>query len=107
MNPIQDVHGSSLRVLLLAWTGLPLLLAVPSSIPPVHAAGTLFVGPSQQGPVTGGTTIPYEGNVTGMDPFDGWDGVVQADLSGLDSLSISVAGNVLGSVNLIANLVNG
>ncbi len=107
MSPIQDVHGSSRLVLLLAWTVFPLLLAVPSSIPPVHAAGTLFVGPSQQGPVTVGTTITYQVNVTGMDPFDGWDVVVQADLSVLDPLSISVAGNVLGSVTQIANCVNG
>src|SRR6266704_5501476 len=107
MSPIQDVHGSSRLVLLLAWTVFPLLLVVPSSIPPVHAAGTLFVGPSQQGPVTVGTTITYQVNVTGMDPFDGWDVVVQADLSVLDPLSISVAGNVLGSVTQIANCVNG
>src|SRR5438128_10341555 len=98
MNPIQDVHGSSLRVLLLAWTALPLLLAVPSSIPPVHAAGTLFVGPSQQRPVTVGTTITYEVNVTGMAPFDGWHVVVHADLGVLDPVRISLAGNVLGSV---------
>src|SRR5256712_14198056 len=103
MHPIQDDHVSSLRVLLLAWTVPPLLLAVPSSIPPVHAAGTLFVGPSQQGPVTVGTTITYEVNVTGMDPFDGWDVVVQADLRVLDPLSISVAGNRPGSVTQIAN----
>ena len=107
MNPAQDFQKPSRRVLLLACMMLPILFAAPSSIPPVHAAGSLFVGPAQQGPFTVGTIIAYQVNVTGMDPFDGWDVVVQADLSVLDPLSISVAGNMLGSVTQVANCVNG
>jgi hypothetical protein len=107
MNPVQDFQKSSRRVLLLACMILPILFAAPSSIPPVHAAGSLFVGPPQQGPFTVGTTIAYQVNVTGMDPFDTWDVVVQADSSVLDPLSISVAGNMLGSVTQVANCVNG
>jgi hypothetical protein len=86
---------------------LSIPLVSPSAIAPVHAAGNLFVGPAQQGPIAVGANIPYQVNVTGMDPFDSWDVVVQADPNVLYPVSISVAGNMLGSVTEVANCVNG
>jgi len=86
---------------------LPLLFEVPSSIPLVHAAGILYVGPPQQGPFTVGTTITYQVNVTSMDPFNAWDIYVNTNSSVLNPLSISVAGNLLGSVTEFANCING
>jgi hypothetical protein len=86
---------------------LPILFAAPSSIPLVHALGTLFIGPPQQGPFTVGTIFTYQVNVTGMDPFDGWDIYVDTNSSVLKPVSISVAGNMLGSVFEFANCING
>jgi hypothetical protein len=86
---------------------LTILFAFPSTITPVHAAGNLFVGPTPQGPFSAGTTVFYQVNVTGMDPFDSWDVVVQADPSVLYPVSISVGGNMLGSVIEVANCING
>src|SRR5207245_11740351 len=106
MNPVHDFQKSSRLVLLLACMALPLLFEVPSSIPLVHAAGILYVGPPQQGPFTVGTTITYQVNVTSMDPFNGWDIYVNTNSSVLNPLSISVAGNLLGSVNEFANCIN-
>ena len=86
---------------------LPLLFAVLPSIPLVHAAGTLFISPAQQGPFTVGTTVTYQVNVTGIDPFDAWDVYADTDLTVLKPVSISVAGNMLGSVFEFSNCING
>src|SRR5438309_2911400 len=107
MNRMGRTRSSRLCLLSLSLMSLTMLFVFPSSIGPVHAAGNLFVGPTLQGPFSVGTIFTYQVNVTGMDPFDGWDVVVQADLSVLDPLSISVAGNMLGSVTQVANCVNG
>jgi len=100
-------RSSRLCLLSLSLISLTVLLVFPSSIGPVHAAGNLFVGPTPQGPFSVGTIFTYQVNVTAMDPFDSWDVVVQADSNVLDPLSISVAGNMLGSVTPVANCVNG
>ena len=86
---------------------LTILLVLPSSVGPVHAAGNLFVGPTPQGPLGAGATVTYQVNVTSMDPFDSWDIVVQADPSVLNPVSISTANNMLGSVTEVANCING
>jgi hypothetical protein len=96
-----------LSILLLSMIGFMIALVLPSSISPVHATGNLFVGPAQQGPFPVGSTFTYQVNVSNMDPFDSWNVVVQADPSVLDPVSISVAGNMLGSVTVVANCVNG
>jgi len=100
-------RSSRLCLLSLSLISLTILLVFPSSIGPAHAAGNLFVGPTPQGPFSVGTMVTYQVNVTAMDPFDSWDVVVQADSNVLDPLSISVAGNMLGSVTQVANCVNG
>jgi CARDB len=96
-----------LSILLLSMIGFMIALVLPSSISPVHAAGSLFVGPAQQGPFPIGSTFTYQVNVSNMDPFDSWDVVVQTDPSVLDPVSISVAGNMLGSVTVVADCING
>jgi hypothetical protein len=51
--------------------------------------------------------ITYQVNVTGMDPFNAWDVSVKTNQSVLNPVSISVAGNILGSVFQVANCING
>jgi hypothetical protein len=85
---------------------LTVLFVFPSSTLPVHAAGNLFVGPPQaESPV--GTYVTYDVNVSSMDPFDGWDVSVKTTPSVLYPASISVTGNMIGSVFQVANCVNG
>jgi len=100
-------RSSRLCLLSLSLISLTILLVFPSSIGPAHAAGNLFVGPTPQGPFSVGTMVTYQVNVTAMDPFDSWDVVVQADPSVLNPISISVAGNMLGTVTEVARCVNG
>src|SRR2546428_12904211 len=107
MNRMGRPRSSRLCLLSLSLISLTVLLVFPSSIGPVLAAGNLFVGPTPQVPFSVGTIFTYQVNVTAMDPFDSWDVVVQADSNVLDPLSISVAGNMLGSVTPVANCVNG
>src|SRR2546428_4458641 len=107
MSRMGRTRSSRLCLLSLSLISLTILLVFPSSIGPAHAAGNLFVGPTPQGPFSVGTMVTYQVNVTAMDPFDSWDVVVQADSNVLDPLSISVAGNMLGSVTQVANCVNG
>src|SRR2546422_3648422 len=107
MNRMGRTRSTRLCLLSLSLISLTILLVFPSSIGPAHAAGNLFVGPTPQGPFSVGTMVTYQVNVTAMDPFDSWDVVVQADSNVLDPLSISVAGNMLGSVTQVANCVNG
>ena len=106
MNLIHHVHGSTGRVLLLAYMFLLIPFVVPSSIPLAHAAGTLFVGPTPQGPFPVGTSVTYRVNVTSMDPFIAWDIYVETNSSVLDPVSLSVTGNMLGSVFEAANCIN-
>src|SRR5438876_10219456 len=105
MSRMGRTRSSRLCLLSLSLISLTILLVFPSSIGPAHAAGNLFVGPTPQGPFSVGTMVTYQVNVTAMDPFDSWDVVVQADSNVLDPLSISVAGNMLGSVTQVANCV--
>lgn len=86
---------------------VPALFLASSSIPLAHAAGTLFISPASQGPFSLGTMITYQINVTGMDPLDSWDVSVKANQSVLNPVSISVVGNMLGSVFQVANCING
>ena len=71
------------------------------------AAGTLFVAPLTQPLKPAGTTIPFTINVTAMASFDGWDVLVKVDPNVLNPQSISLAGNLLGTVNEFINCVNG
>src|SRR6266568_2652325 len=107
MNRMGRTRSTRLCLLSLSLISLTILLVFPFSIGPAHAAGNLFVGPTPQGPFSVGTIFTYQVNVTAMDPFDSWDVVVQADSNVLDPLSISVAGNMLGTVTPVANCVNG
>ena len=100
-------RSTRLCLLSLSLISLTILLVFPFSIGPAHAAGNLFVGPTPQGPFSVGTIFTYQVSVTAMDPFDSWDVVVQANSSILDPVSISVAGNMLGSVTEVANCING
>src|SRR3989441_13177471 len=107
MSRMGRTRSSRLCLLSLSLISLTILLVFPSSIGPAHAAGNLFVGPTPQGPFSADTIVFYQVNVTAMDPFDSWDVVVQADPSVLYPVSISVGGNMLGSVIEVANCING
>ena len=104
---MRNPQLSKIRAVSLACLLVPALFLAPSSIPPAHAAGTLFFSPGSQGPFATGATITYQVNVTGMDPFNAWDVSVTTDPSVLNPVSISVAGDILGSVFQVANCING
>src|SRR5438132_3442321 len=107
MNRMGGTRCSRLCVLLLACMVLASLFMLPSSIRPVHAAGTLLVAPSQQGPFQAGSTFTYQVNVSNMDPFDSWDVAIVTDPSMITPLSISVSSNIFGSVTPVENCING
>src|SRR2546425_2948709 len=104
---MRTLQLSTIRAVLLACLLVPALFLAPSSTPLAHAAGTLFFSPASQGPFAMGTMITYQVNVTGMDPFNAWDVSVETDPSVLNPVSISVAGDILGSVFQVANCING
>jgi|SRR5712691_2940801 len=106
MNPFRRGNRSYRRVLLLVSLILPMLLAASETLP-VHAAGALFIAPSSQPAQTVGSTLTYEVNVTGIDPFNAWDVSVLSDPAVLNPVSISVSNNLLGSVFQVANCING
>src|SRR5438445_13531105 len=94
---MRNPQLSKIRAVSLACLLVPALFLAPWSIPPAHAAGTLFFSPGSQGPFATGATITYQVNVTGMDPFNAWDVSVTTDPSVLNAVIISVAGDTLGS----------
>ena len=106
MSLVPVSHRSNRRVLMLVSLVLPMLLAASESLP-VHAAGALFIAPSTQPAQAVGSTLTYEVNVTGIDPFNVWDVSVKSDPAVLNPVSISVANDILGSVLQVANCING
>src|SRR5207245_5813762 len=104
---MRNLQLSTIRAVSLACLLVPALFLAPSSTPLAHAAGTLFFSPASQGPFAMGTMITYQVNVTGMDAFNAWDVSVETDPSVLNPVSISVAGDILGSVFQVANCING
>ncbi len=107
MSSLHNTQVSKIEALSFACLLVPALFLASSSIPLAHAAGTLFISPASQGPFSVGTTITYQVNVTGMDPFNAWDVSVKTDPNILNPVSISVAGDILGSVFQVANCING
>lgn len=87
-------------------------VALPSTIlvHPARAAGAgvLLVSPAHIVPQPVGNTVIYQVRVSNMDPFNAWDIMVKTTQSGIDPVSVSIAGNVLGTPLLEpVNCVNG
>jgi len=68
---------------------------------------SLTIQPASQASLAVGSTFTVQVNVGSMDQFDTWDITVHTDASVILPLSISVAGNIFGSVNEFINCVNG
>src|SRR5207245_10874804 len=106
MSPVLVSHRSNRRVLMLVSLILPMLLAASETLP-VHAAGALFMAPSSQPAQAVGSMLTYEVNVTGMEPFNGWNVSVKSDPAVLNPVSISVGKEIGGSRFTVANDSNG
>ncbi len=109
---VLGTQHSHLRVLILASIILPILFAVPSAVPPAHSAGILYVSPAGQGPFPVNTMVTYQVKVASMDSFNLWDVSVETNLSVLNPLSLTIAGNLFqanfsSSVIEVANCING
>ncbi len=74
---------------------------------PAHAAGQLLIAPATQPIGAIGSTFTVQVNVSSIDTFDTWDITVRTNSSVILPSAISTSGNVLGSVDEIANCVNG
>src|SRR5437773_3669744 len=68
---------------------------------------SLTIQPASQSSLAVGSTFTVQVNVCSMDQFDTWDITVHTNSSVILPLSISVAGNIFGSVNEFINCVNG
>jgi len=104
---LDSKRRSRLLVLFLVSVMMLSLSTVPTLIRSVHATGELFISPASQSGLAIGSVFTVQINVSSIDPFDTWDITVHTNSSVILPLSISVAGNIFGSVNEFINCVNG
>ncbi len=73
------------------------LSTVPSAIPAVHAAGTLYINPSSRPIAPAGTNVTYQVKVANIDPFNGWDIMVKTDPTAINPASFTITPNLLAA----------
>ena len=104
---LDSKRRSRLLVLFLVSVVMLSLSTIPALIRPVHAAGQLFISPASQPTLPVGSTFTVQVDVGSIELFDTWDITVHTNSSVILPISISVAGNILGSVIEVINCVNG
>ncbi len=66
-------------------------------IPLAHAAGTLYINPPSQPVAPAGTSVTYQVKVANIDPFNGWDIMVQTDPTAINPSSLTITPNLLAA----------
>ncbi len=73
----------------------------------VHAAGTLYVDPPSTIILNPGDTFAVTLSITNVDPFNGWDIMLETNSSVIAAIAIATTGNVLGSITEFVNCLDG
>ncbi|HZY93309.1 MAG TPA: hypothetical protein VFE98_00400 [Candidatus Bathyarchaeia archaeon] len=91
--------------LILTTLVLSSLLALPGVS--VRGAGGISIAPTSRPLAVTGSTVIYKVNASGINPINGWDIAVVTDANVLTPMTISTAGNLVGTPTELANCVNG
>ncbi len=83
-------------------------LAAAASVHPVNAVGLLYINPLQQGPFPAETPVAFAVKVASIDPFNGWDILVQTDPAAINPSSFTITPNLLAAnfTSLVLELIH-